>query len=77
VLEGDESIAPDDVVMAMAITFADEPQRPATLILTSPQHDNLRPLRDVRRITPFARRDCRQNLRISGLAFSRVPAAGG
>jgi hypothetical protein len=52
VLEGEESIASDDVVMAMAINFTDEPQRPATLILTSRQHDNLQPLRDVRRSTP-------------------------
>jgi N-terminal domain of (some) glycogen debranching enzymes len=77
VLEGDESIASDDVVMAMAITFADEPRRPATLILTSPQHDNLQPSETSEGSPPFARRDCRQNLKISGLAFSRVPAAGG
>jgi hypothetical protein len=51
-VRGDESIVSDDVVMAMAITFADEPQRPVTLILTSPPHDNLQPLRDIRRITP-------------------------
>jgi hypothetical protein len=75
VLEGDEVIASDDAVMALAITFADEARRSAMLILASPQHDNLQSLRDVRRSLPppFAPTNCRQILRSQGLAFSRAP----
>jgi hypothetical protein len=71
VLEGDEVIASDDAVMALAITFADETRRSAMLILASPQHDNLQSLRDVRRSLPppFAPTDCRQILRSQVLPF--------